>query len=162
MVMKRLLSGYLLMVGIPLVVIVIVMHAGRDIVAPPSIGGDWVMQWEQPDAAARCEERLPEAVGGSLGISQSGRHLTAFWNEDGASAMKGTLDQGQFTLCPVGTSTESCSSDPLHLSGRILEENGERRLEVRLDPLSDDCQDLVLLSSWRKVTLRPSGPGFNH
>ncbi len=162
MVMKRLLGGYLLMVGVPLVFIVVVMNAGRDIVAPPSIGGDWVMEWEQPAAAAKGERRLPEAVGGSLGISQSGRHLTAQWNQDRASAMKGTLDQGQFTLCPVGTSSESCSSDPLHLNGRILEENGERRLEVRLDPLSDDGQELVLLSPWRKVELRPSGPGYNH
>lgn len=159
--MKRLLSGYLMMVGIPLIVIVVVMNAGRDLVAPPSIGGGWAMQWADPDAAAKCKERLPEAVGGSLAISQSGRHLTAFWNEDGASAMKGTLDQGQFTLCPIGTSSESCSSDPLHLTGRILEENGERRLEVQLYPLSDDCQDLVLLSSWRKIDLTPGGPGYN-
>jgi hypothetical protein len=151
LVTKRLLGGYLIMVGIPVVVIAIVMHVGGALVAPPSINGDWIMQWETPDAAAKCEDRLPD--GSALAISQSGRHLTAHWNQNRAASMRGTLDNGHFTLCSLGSSSEECSYDPLHLSGRILEENGSRRLEVRLDSIADDCKDLVLLSSWRRIDL---------
>ena len=163
MPMKRLLSGYMTMVGVPLVVVAFVLHAGRNMVAPPSIDGDWIMQWESPDAAGKCQEQLPDEIGGSLAISQSGRHLTAHWNQDRTSPLKGILDDGRFILCSLGSSREPCSHDPLHLNGRILEQKGARRLELRLDSLPDDCQDLVLLSSWRKIDLTARAPkGYNY
>jgi hypothetical protein len=57
-------TAYVLMVGAPVLGLFGILEAGRSVAAPPSIGGEWTLQF---DALPQCA-----AVPASLNISQSG------------------------------------------------------------------------------------------
>jgi len=150
--MKRLVGAYVAMVGIPLLIIVFVLNAGSDLSAPPSIDGAWAIQPVSAKPAGACSEELSLLAGGRLVIGQSGRHLRARWNEKSASVMSGTIDQNRFILCSLGSATEECALNAVHLTGIMLEENGARRLEIHLHPAAGgSCEEAVLLSAWRVI-----------
>ena len=152
MLMKRLVGGYLAMVGIPLLIIVFVLDAGSGLSAPPSIDGAWAIQPVSARPAGACTGELSLLAGGRLVIAQSGRHLRARWNENSPSVMSGMIDQNRFILCSLGPATEECALNAVHLSGIMREESGARRLEIRLNPApGGSCQEAVLLSAWREI-----------
>jgi hypothetical protein len=152
MVVKQLVAGYAAMVGVPLLILLIVFNAGSELVAPPAIEGAWTMQPASPAMEEGCPQASAGGAGGALVISQSGRHLRAHWTQDKARALSGVMDERHFVLCSASRSNEECSVDPRRLEGRILEEDGARRLEVRLPPESDSkCKELILQSSWREI-----------
>lgn len=152
MLMKRLVGGYVAMVGIPLLIIVLVLNAGSGLSAPPSIDGAWTIQPVSAKPAGACSGELSLLAGGRLVIAQSGRHLRARWNQDPASVMSGMIDQNRFILCSLGPATVECALNAMHLSGIMLDENGARRLELRLNPApGGSCQEAVLLSAWREI-----------
>ena len=151
MVVKRLVAGYAAMVGVPLLILLIVFSAGSKLVAPPAIDGAWTMQPASP-ALEGCPQAVADVAGGALVISQSGRHLTAHWTHDKARGLSGVIDERRFVLCSARRSNEECSLDPGRLEGRILEEDGARRLEVRLPPESGaECKELIVQSGWREI-----------
>ena len=78
--------------------------------------------------------------------------------------MDGAIDRDRFILCSLGRSGKQCSLDPLHLDGRILDEGGSRRLEVRLSPRpGGECEELLLVSASRPIQLEARAPkGYNY
>ena len=67
------MTAYILMVGAPVLGLLGILEAGRTIAAPPSIGGEWTLQF---DAGPQCA-----GIPASLNISQSGPAATITLND---------------------------------------------------------------------------------
>lgn len=74
---RRLVAGYIVMVGVPICGVLAVLAVGRHAVAPPAVGGEWRLQVRGADTlvvACGSERDAPVTI---LSIRQSGRYLDA-------------------------------------------------------------------------------------
>lgn len=80
--------AYILLVGVPVLGLLGIMEAGRNIAAPRYVGGEWTLQF---DPTARCAGtaalRQPE-----LSISQSGTAALIALNDGHATVLEATVD----------------------------------------------------------------------
>jgi hypothetical protein len=156
-------GGYLALVGAPVLAIILALRAGGGIAAPVSIDGSWVMESAPSGASESCPEALSMAGVRALEIAQSGRFLTAKFQQGPKGTLSGVLDQRRFILCSVGDLSDACSRDSFHLNGGVLEQGGARRLELRLRPHAAGCGEVVLLSTWRPIKAAASPQrGYNY
>jgi hypothetical protein len=152
MITKRLFIDYLILVGIPLAIIVVLLQFGEYIQAPPTIDGAWVMQAESPESANPCWEVLSSFGGRSLVISQSGRYISAIWDHRPRTRLYGLLENREFTLSSLRSSETGCDEAAARLNGRIVDGNGGRSLEARLQlPGCGDCAELEIYSNPRAI-----------
>ena len=120
--MKPLLA-YAALVGLPLAGLVAVLHAGRDLQAPPSIAGEWRIEF-LPTAAVEPPR---------FTISQSGTHvqLEMFGREYRGALRGGTL-VARSGPRPAGR--DACwDADDVRLRARVGGEAVPRRLEFAVD-----------------------------
>ena len=68
---NNLTFGYVLFVGIPLLILIGVLRAGADLSAPPAVAGEWAVE-PMPD---KCAGTLANAGPHSLSIYQTGADL---------------------------------------------------------------------------------------
>ena len=113
MVKHNLVPAYLLLVGVPVLGLLGILEAGRGIPAPPSIGGEWTLEF---DLAAHCATP-PGAIlrQPAFNISQSGTEALV------------TLDDGHATTleCAVNGNVLTAKS----LTATIAGKKGERTLQ---------------------------------
>jgi len=81
--------AYILMVGVPILALLGILDVGRGITAPPSIGGDWNLEF---DAASICASGLAKVRQPALNISQSGTEALVTVNDGRAAAFPVTID----------------------------------------------------------------------
>lgn len=153
---KKLLRDYLILVGIPLVIVLAILKFGEHIQAALAIDGPWVMQTDLPPDASPCADALASFEGRNLVISQSGRYLTAIWDHEPRTKFYGSLRDRAFSLSSLAsTSKTGCGASALLLEGRIVDGNGARSLEARLRlPDCGGCGELALYSSPRSIGRR--------
>lgn len=152
MITKRLVVEYLILVGIPLAIILVLLRFGEQIQAAPTIEGAWVMQAETPSGANPCSQVLAGLGGRSLVISQSGRHITAIWDHRPRTKLYGVLEHREFTLSALGTAETGCDEAAAMLNGRIVDGNGGRTIEARLQlPGCAGCAELEIYSNPRAI-----------
>lgn len=155
MITKRLMVEYLVLVGIPLAVILVLLQFGEYIQAAPAIDGAWVMQAESPPGANQCSAAVAGFGGRSLVISQSGRYLTAIWDHRPRTKLYGVLEHREFTLTALGDSESGCHEATARLNGRIVDRNSGRSLEARLQlPGCEGCAELAFYSNPRAIGRR--------
>jgi hypothetical protein len=84
-----LVAAYLLLVGMPVLGLLGILEAGRGIPAPPSISGDWALEF---DPAAPCANGPASLRQPALSISQSGTEALITMNDGHATTLEATID----------------------------------------------------------------------
>ena len=108
MITRRLLIEYLLMVGIPLILLLGVLHQGRSLQAPAEIQGDWKLALNSSAATPAPCGPLRGLDGSAIVISQSGSYLTASMSNSEKQILKGRSEGADLWL-RVGSGRGSCS-----------------------------------------------------
>jgi hypothetical protein len=93
--------AYILLVGVPVLGLLGILEAGRAIVAPPAIGGEWKLEF---DPAANCATGLASLRQPALSISQSGTEALITVN-DGRGAVFPATVEGATLRAPSLTAT---------------------------------------------------------
>lgn len=121
----RVLRLYVPLVGVPLLALIGVLHAGEHLSAPPSLRGDWLVRAGAPAAAPAgkgdCAAQSITAVLHRVSISQSGPHLElTLLDADGSvvTRTQARIDGDSATSDVIGG--QSCSERlTLRFDGRI-------------------------------------------
>ena len=129
MIKNNLTSGYVLFVGIPLLILIGTLRAGAGLSAPPAVSGDWTIE---PNAN-KCAGPLADAAPPALSIYQTGADLIVTFNDPRKTTLAGKLESGQISA--VSSATGDCA--PFHLEAAIVGKPGRRSLHGRL--LFDAC-----------------------
>lgn len=113
---QRLVISYVLLVGIPLLGVVGVLGAGRGLMAPISVAGNWDLQLDPSVPQAQsCGTGLVFTDPTILDISQSGNYLTLTLNSQPQVGLQGTL-QGKTVAASLGSPPETSYSGAAGLS----------------------------------------------
>lgn len=84
----------MLFVGVPVVGLLGILQAGRNIPAPFSIAGDWTLEF---DSAARCANGPAGLRQPALSISQSGTSALIIFNDGHATTLEAAVDGATLT-----------------------------------------------------------------
>lgn len=115
---------YIFLVGLPILGVVGLLKLGSTLQAPASIGGTWLLQW-QNDSLANCGNLFDSAVSPLLTISQSGTHLVLELNTLEKTSLKATFND--LTITTNGSGAETAvfqatvdrQSEPNQLTGTL-------------------------------------------
>ncbi len=141
MITRRLLIEYLLMVGMPFVLLLGVLHRGQALKAPADIQGTWQLALNGSTAAgSSCETVLRSLDGSVLTISQSGSYLTASFVNNEHSMFHGRSEGKDLWLESAPSKDSVLNGDLLRLTGATVEEQGDRVIRgMLLMPRMVDC-----------------------
>jgi hypothetical protein len=148
MIARRLVVGYVTLVGVPLLAVLLILRLGEDLQAPPSIDGSWVMARQVPSqAAGGCSEFLGQFAGRTLILSQSGRYIAGAWDHLPDRKMRGRLEGNEFLLSSEGDPQGACDKAPLRIEGSVSAAAPEHALQARLvAPACEACGEVKLVS----------------
>jgi|SRR5579863_2505715 len=144
MVSNRLVLAYLVLVGLPVLMLFSILETGRALVAPPAIAGDWSIDFEgTPATADTCSGQLANLPRPALSISQAGTLLTIALNDGGKTRFATVMEDGRLagSAGRIGLAG-GCSQDmALHLEASVNGKRGQRWLEGRFSfPGCASCQ----------------------
>jgi hypothetical protein len=138
---RRLLIEYLLMVGLPLLLLLGVLQRGRGLEAPAAVHGSWRLAVdESPGPASPCEERLGNLNGSLMEITQSGNYLDASVRSAENTALRGRSEGRSLWLESVPRENSVLNGDLLRLTGTVANAGGGRVIQgTLLMPRLVDC-----------------------
>ena len=138
MLRNKLMMGYLLLVGAPLLILFSASQAGKGLTAPPAVSGDWILvPAANSQPAGNCSGLLAAGKQPFLTIAQSGTDLTLTLNDRGKTRFQGSIEAagieatgnwaGPVPGCGGGTA--------IRLRATVDGPSGDRSLrgELRLD-----------------------------
>ena len=131
------MPAYLLLVGLPVLCLFGIIEIGKGIAAPPSIGGEWTVQF---DPSANCAGDFARIRQPALSISQSGRGALITLNDGRSTSFPATVAGGTLTAAS--------------LTATILGKPGGRVLEGKFD--FDGCAP-VAFRAVRQAQVKRSG-----
>ena len=150
MITRRLLIEYLLMVGIPLILLLGVLHQGRSLQAPAEIQGDWKLALNSSTATAAPCGPLRGLDGSAIVISRSGSYLTASISNSEKQILKGRSEGADLWLESVQGEDPARSGELLRLTGTVTGKQAERLIRgTLLMPRSVDCPPLAFEATWQ-------------
>ena len=120
---NNLTFGYVLFVGIPLLILIGTLRAGADLSAPSAVSGDWTVE----PAPNKCAEPLANASQPALSIYQTGSNLLIAFNDPRKTTLAGKLEDGSVTAVSATTGGHA-----LRLEAAVSGEPGHRSLQGRL------------------------------
>ena len=120
---NNLTFGYVLFVGIPLLILIGTLRAGADLSAPPAVSGDWTVE----PAPNKCAGPLANASQPALSIYQTGSNLLIAFNDPRKTTLAGKLEDGSVTAVSATTGGRA-----LRLEAAVSGEPGHRSLQGRL------------------------------
>jgi len=130
---RTMIVTYVCLVGIPLLGLIGILHGGRHLRAPLSVGGNWNLQADFSSWAGKpCGDLLANAKQPAITISQSGTLLVVALNNPQATALSGTLQGTVLTIGPgkpVTAGAESCNAtEAIRLDGEVSKDGAHRTL----------------------------------
>jgi hypothetical protein len=123
MVKNNFTFGYVLFVGVPLLILIGTLRAGADLSAPPAVSGDWTVE----PAPNKCAESLANASQPALSIYQTGSNLLIAFNDPRKTTLAGKLEDGSVTAVSATTGGHA-----LRLEAAVSGKPGHRSLQGRL------------------------------
>lgn len=140
MISRRLFVEYLLMVGVPLILLLGVLHQGRTLKAPTEIQGSWKFALNGSTPMGSCDPGAWDVDGFAMSISQSGSYLSATMFSSGQRELRGRSEGSDLWFESVELNGPSLSSDLLRLTGTVKNENGRKLIRgTLLMPRRVDC-----------------------
>src|ERR1700735_2717822 len=94
---NNLTFGYVLFVGVPLLILIGTLRAGAGLSAPPAVAGDWTIE----STANKCGRPLADASQPALSIYQTGSNLLIAFNDPWKTTLAGKLEDGGVTAVAV-------------------------------------------------------------
>lgn len=148
--------GYFLLVGVPLLLLLLILHAGRRLTAPVSLGGAWDLV---VDSAATgkttCASLLYRIRKPFFTISQSGGQLQFVLGDRQATTFPGTL-RGDQVLAKAPAARTCAGPKSIFLHARVSDEGDARVLTGTLG--IDGCGDCAPVR-FRALREDPPEPG---
>ena len=137
------------MVGLPLILLVGVLHHGRTLQAPAAVEGTWKFALNGSAATgASCDPLLRDVSGFAMSLSQSGSYLTATMVNSGRRVLRGRSEGSDFWLESVRLNGPSPNSNLLRLTGTVRDAQGGKLMRgALLMPRSVDCPP-VAFEAW--------------
>jgi len=86
---NHLTLGYILLVGVPLLILATTLRGGARLAAPPAVAGEWAVQ--------RAPGNCGAAMGSALGVQQVGTDLLITLADRPSVTLAGTLEGGHIT-----------------------------------------------------------------
>ena len=126
---NNLTLGYVLLVGVPLLVLLTTLHAGADLTAPPALSGEWMIE----STAGNCAGPLAGAGQAPMSIYQTGPELLITFNDPGKTTLAGTVENGRIAAV---SNTARCGA-AFRLEAAMAGKPGQRFLLGQLLP--DGC-----------------------
>jgi hypothetical protein len=130
MLTRRLVVTYVLLVGLPLVLLLAILRAGNHLRAPLSVGGDWIVTADlTPIAGTRCKELLDNIKQPFINVSQSGSKLIFNLNDKAGTTILGALQGATLTMAQDGalSSTGGCADpEAIYLKAKVENQGPER------------------------------------
>lgn len=132
---NRLVMGYLLLVGAPLLVLFTALEAGKSLVAPPAVSGEWILA---PPANSQPEGAWPGLLAALrppvLTVSQSGTELTLTLNDTPRTRFAGTLESGRIAaIASQAAAAPGCGGNTaIRLKAVVAGSAGQRSLDGEL------------------------------
>ena len=120
---NNLTFGYVLFVGIPLLILIGTLRAGADLSAPSAVSGDWTVE----PAPNKCAESLANASQPALSIYQTGSNLLIVFNDPRKTTLAGKLEDGSVTAVSA-----TIGGHALRLEAAVSGKPGHRSLQGRL------------------------------
>lgn len=141
MINRRLLIEYVLMVGLPLVLLIAVLHQGRTLQAPAAVEGTWKFILNGSDATGgSCDPLFRDASGFAMLVSQSGSYLTATMIDSGRRVLHGRSEGSDFWLESGRLNGPIPNSNLLRLTGTVRNAQGSKLMHGALLMLRNvDC-----------------------
>ena len=121
---NNLTFGYVLFVGIPLLILIGTLRAGAKFSAPPAISGDWAIE-PMPN---KCAGPLADVSPPTMNIYQTGADLLVAFNDPPKTTLAGHLENGHI----AATSSTSGRGAALRLEAALNPEPGHRSMQGRL------------------------------
>jgi hypothetical protein len=127
---RRLVVSYVLLVGLPLVLLLTILRAGSHLKAPLSVGGAWTVTADlTPIADTRCKELLEIIKQPFINVSQSGTKLIFNLNNRAGTTIPGAIQDATLTMAEDSalSSTGGCT-DPraIYLKAKVENQGHER------------------------------------
>lgn len=152
MISRRLLIEYLLMVGLPLVLMLAVLHQGRTIEAPAEVQGSWKFTLSGSTATGSCDPVLQDVAGFAISISQSGSYLTATMLNSEHRVLRGRSEGSDLWFESVPLNGRNHSSELFRLTGTIRNAQGRKLIRgTVLMPRRVDCPPLAFEAQLQSV-----------
>jgi hypothetical protein len=129
---RRLVVAYVLLVGLPLVLLLIILRAGSHLKAPLSVAGAWTVTADPtPIADTRCKELLENIRQPFINVSQSGTKLIFNLNDKAGTAIPGAIQDATLTMAQDSAlSSPGGCSDPqaIYLEAKVENHGPERTM----------------------------------
>jgi hypothetical protein len=112
---RNFIIAYILLVGLPLLGLVGILKAGRQVSAPISVTGEWKLDVQAIDPlSTRCGRLLASFQNASITISQSGKALVVSSNISATTTGQGVIEEGTvrgvIPLGDVAASDQGCGN----------------------------------------------------
>jgi len=121
---NNLTFGYVLFVGIPLLILIGTLRAGANLSAPPAVSGDWTIE----PTTNKCAGPLADAGQPAINIYQTGADLLIAFNDPPKTTLAGKLESGRIAAVSAAT---GCGP-ALRLEAALTGKPGHRSLQGRL------------------------------
>jgi hypothetical protein len=136
---RKLVTDYIIFVGIPLLALVGILRAGKHLTAPVALHGNWSVQADfGPWQGVPCGALLVNSQPLLLRIDQSGSALTLTLNDPAKTALPGTLDglslsttfsTGRGGTAPAPRPDAGClGSQSLRIQATVIQHEKQRSL----------------------------------
>jgi|ERR1051326_7775479 hypothetical protein len=133
--LKRLAFAYSMLVGLPLLLVLGTLQAGRHIVGPAQVSGDWLV--DNPKTWRICD--MPFAAPALLNISQSGADFDIALSGRDRTTATGRMEGSRFSMAGnFGGSSNGCRAKAIiRIEGNVVGPPGQRSLVGRVS--FSDC-----------------------
>ena len=139
MTKRKLVTDYILFVGVPLFALVGILRAGKHLTAPVALHGNWSVQADfGPWKGVPCGAVLINSQPLLLRIDQSGRALTLTLNDPARTALPATIDglslsttfsSGRGRTAPASSPDAGClGSQSLRIQAAVNQHEKQRSL----------------------------------
>lgn len=143
---------YVLMVGVSVLMVVGLLHLGRNLKAPVSVGGAWELDISQQVDAGACESALIWTEPPRLEISQSGPYISLNLNDTSNTKLEGIVEGTELS---GGTTKTSASTPGVQLNANIDRQVEPDRLQISLEVRG--CKEPILLVGTRLPRIQGLG-----
>ena len=135
------LIGYLLLVGVPLVMLLAVLRKGKAVSAPASVQGEWWIALDHTSGGrSSCDVTLQAFDGAAIRISQSGSYLEAKSDAFPPGVLRGRGKGMNLWFESALHDSSMLNGDLVRLVGAVSDVEGSRVMRgTLLMPRQVDC-----------------------
>lgn len=125
---NNLTLAYILLVGVPLLILAGTLRAGRNLTAEPAVFGEWMVE-RTPNSTpiGKCTALFAETGQTTLVVDQTGTTVSISFGDPRKTTFSGTLKNGR-----IAAQGECGGTESIRLEADVTGKPGQRSLQGRL------------------------------